>query len=161
MTACLHSNANTKWISAPGFYHMILWCCKKSNSKTILPVAFFFFSWLLPGLPICGLQCHAFLATAMPSWLTSHCWGPNVSHSAAPLLSSQIWWATAASKKRSMCISHAVTSLPTFPLPVGLGKGWSLPGDWWSTNTGDHSLGWASMCCHNTNTGKWYSQKLH
>lgn len=24
-----------------------------------------------------------------------------------------------------MCILHAVASLPTFPQPVGLGKGWS------------------------------------
>lgn len=46
-TACLGSNANMKQISVPGFYHMILWCYKKLNSKTTLPGAFFFFfSWL-------------------------------------------------------------------------------------------------------------------
>lgn len=47
ITACLQSNANTKWIRASGFYHVILWHYDKSKSKSTLPGAFFF--WILVG----------------------------------------------------------------------------------------------------------------
>ena len=188
ITVCLQSNANTKCIRASGFYCMIYGVMTNLKRKAPCPVlSFFLFFWffcLLPGLPNWELQCHVFGAAAMPSWTASHSWGPDTSCSAlalicedaaqlramavvpqhcsdaAPLLSNQSWCTSSVSKNQSMCISHAVSSLPTFPLPMGLGKAWSLLGHQWSTSTGDLGIGWASVCCCNTNIGKWYTQKL-